>query len=118
MKNNCSRVECSTPVLQEFTNSAGVLHTGALTTIIDGLTSVCVNVADPQPRAMASIAMSVSVHNTASVGEVLRVVTTCDKVGKKIAFSSAEVFVGDRLVATGDHTLNIMPVPLIPEESS
>ena len=92
MKNNSSRVECSTPVLQEFTNSAGLLHTGALTTIIDGLTTLTVWVADRQPRVTASVALSVSVHGTVSLGEVLRVVGTCDKVGKKIAFSSAEVF--------------------------
>lgn len=37
-------------------------------------------------------------------GQTLNLVSTCDKIGKNLAFTRLEVLSGDQLVARGSHT--------------
>ena len=53
-------VEFSLPVLQEFTNSYGPLHGGAISTIIDELTHIPVWAQDRSAREMVTSDLSVS----------------------------------------------------------
>ena len=110
-------VEFVVPILPDFSNISGAMHGGAIATIVDELTGVAVWLADHEPRHMATTNLSLYYLSAASAGEELRVVCRCDKVGRNIAFASAKLFIGDRIVASGRHALAISEKKVFQEES-
>ena len=62
---------------------------------------------------MASVNMSVSFTSAAVLGDQLRILARCDKVGKNVGFASADLFVGERLVANGKQSVCIFPKQLM-----
>lgn len=105
-------IEFSLTVLPQFSNAYGPLHGGAITTIVDELTALAVWTADRTAREMTSCDLSVSFASAAYEGEVLNIIAKSDKVGKTLAFASAELWSGSKLVATGKHTLYMLGTPL------
>ena len=105
-------VEFSLPLMDELLNSSGTLHGAAATTIIDEITNIVTHVQDRVPRETSSVTLSTSFTSAAVAGEHLRILARCDKVGKSFAFAYAEIFVGNRLVASGKHSLFVFPRPL------
>lgn len=100
---NGSEVNFKLPVLKEFCNSYGPLHGGAITTIIDETTGLAILTADKSPRELTSIDLSVSFASAAAEGDQLFIKTRCNKVGKNLAFASADLWVGSKLIAEGKH---------------
>ena len=91
-----------TPNLQ---NIMGVIHGGALTTIIDTSTTLAILKCDPKLHKTVSVELSTSFLNPAKVEEYLLINAICTKLGKNIAFSRAEIYEekSNKLIATGSH---------------
>ncbi|CAG9332134.1 unnamed protein product [Blepharisma stoltei] len=92
------------PVLQEFSNTFGPMHGGAIATAIDQFTTWAIFAADRDGRRTVSVDLSVTYISAALVGEELTIIAECNKVGKTLAFTSAEIWIRQRLVAMGKHT--------------
>ena len=104
-------VEFSMQVEKGMTDSFGDLHNGALLTIVDEMTAIAVWAQDPEPRFMTSTDLAVSNSGKATLNDTLRMVATCDSLEGHMAFASIQVFVGERLVATGTHSLFKLQTP-------
>lgn len=94
------------PIQPEWLNSGGTLHGGAISTIIDQATTIAI--AGLDDRYTVSVDLSVSFIGAAKEGD-LEIEAICHKVGKSLAFTSAEITSNGSLVATGKHTKFMKP---------
>ena len=98
---------------EKHCNRYRTLHGGCIATLIDLCTSIGASVVTKTFATMdVSIDLQVSYLSAAAPGDVLRIVTSCDKVSKSLIFNSAQVWNGDKLVAKGCHTKFIMKAKL------
>ncbi|KAI8721355.1 4HBT domain-containing protein [Fusarium sp. LHS14.1] len=90
-------------------NSRGGLHGAASATIIDFVTGLAIASWDLRETTGASVDMHISYLSTAKVGDMIEIVSTADKVGGSMAFSTIRISkVGEdgslTPVTVGQHT--------------
>lgn len=90
-------------------NSRGVLHGAVSATIIDFVTGLAIASWDLRETTGASVDMHISYLGTAKVGDTVEIVSTADKVGGSMAFSTIRISnVGEdgglTPVTVGQHT--------------
>mmetsp|Transcript_33366 Transcript_33366/g.6039 ORF Transcript_33366/g.6039 Transcript_33366/m.6039 type:complete len:85 (-) Transcript_33366:31-285(-) len=72
--------------------------------MVDLFTTLAIIVADRNSRLSSSVDLSLSYLAATDPGEEMTISAVCNKVGRSMAFATAEVRVGDRLVVTAKHT--------------
>lgn len=81
-------------------NMAGGVHGGVVATLCDIALARATKGPDLQAQVFPTANLNVSYLNTARCGEWLEVRAVCTKLGTRMAFATAEVLAGDKLVAT------------------
>mmetsp|Transcript_25121 Transcript_25121/g.4153 ORF Transcript_25121/g.4153 Transcript_25121/m.4153 type:complete len:85 (+) Transcript_25121:193-447(+) len=72
--------------------------------MVDLYTTLAILTADKGSRSTVSVDLSLSYLSAANPGDEMTIHAVCDKVGRSMAFSTAEIRVGDRVVVTAKHT--------------
>lgn len=72
--------------------------------MVDIYTTLAIFGIDQRNQATVSVDLTLSYLAAGKVGDQLRVVCECEKVGKTLAFTTAKIFAGDRILVTGQHT--------------
>jgi acyl-coenzyme A thioesterase 13 len=90
-------------------NSRGTLHGAVSATIIDFTTGLAVASWDLRDNTGASVDMHISYLGTANVGDTLEIVSTANKVGGTLSFSTIRISKlqedgSSTLVTLGQHT--------------
>ncbi|CEI38532.1 hypothetical protein FVEN_g4903 [Fusarium venenatum] len=90
-------------------NSSGSLHGAVSATIIDFVTGLAIASWDLRETTGASVDMHISYVSTARLGDMVEIVSTADKVGGSVAFSSIKISKVEadgtlKLVTHGQHT--------------
>lgn len=90
-------------------NSRGTLHGAVSATIIDFTTGLAIASWDLRETTGASVDMHISYLSTAKIGETLEIVSTADKVGGSMSFSTIRISKiaedgTSTLVTLGQHT--------------
>jgi acyl-coenzyme A thioesterase 13 len=106
VQGKASKVLIELPLLPEWMNSGGSLHGGAISTIIDQTTTMAIAAVDE--RYTVSIDLSVSFIGAVRENDTVQIEAVCHKVGKSLAFTSAEIKANGNVVATGKHTKFMM----------
>lgn len=108
-----SQLLLSLKVSPELININGTIHGGALMTILDTSTTLAILKADRKLRKTVSVEMNFTFASPGKLDEILYILADCEKVGKSIAFSSAQIFGEDkkRLVGAGRHLKAILDQP-------
>ena len=97
-----SKINVELPLHEEWLNNMGSLHGGAISTIIDQITTMAIAAVDD--RNSVSIDLSVSFTTALKEGETMQIEAICHKIGKSLAFTSAEIKSKGVLIASGKHT--------------
>jgi acyl-coenzyme A thioesterase PaaI-like protein len=87
----------------ELKNLQGNLNGGALATIIDAATFLSVACLDR--RTGSSLNLSVNYLSPIPVGSTIQIISNCHKIGKNIAFTTAEIWSQNKVVALGSHNI-------------
>jgi uncharacterized protein (TIGR00369 family) len=90
------------PLQESWRNSLGTLHGGAISTIIDQSTTLAI--AGLDDRNSVSIDLSISFIAAVKVSSSIQIEAICHKIGKSLAFTTAEIRNGTDIIATGKHT--------------
>ncbi|KAI8802553.1 HotDog domain-containing protein [Cladochytrium replicatum] len=90
-------------VQTQHTNAYGTLHGGIIASLIDICSSGAAIALADTPFGV-SVELSSTYIAAAKEGEVVRVESVCHKVGKSVGFTSTTIYVGDKLIAKGNHT--------------
>lgn len=100
-------------VLPSYCNYMGSIHGGCLTTILDCATTLAVLKMDKHLRKSVSAELNFSFQNPASDQEHLLIQAECSKVGKNLAFTSADIYVEEtmKLVGRGQHVKAMLSQP-------
>ena len=101
-----SKIIVELPLHEDWLNNYGTLHGGAISTIIDQVTTMAMAAVDE--RNSVSIDLSVSFITALQQGETMQIEAVCHKIGKSLAFTSAEIKSKDTLIASGKHTKFMM----------
>ena len=91
------------------TNMMGSLHGGCSMTLVDICSTVAMMTIVAPPSV--SVDLSTQFASGASVGDVLRIVSTVDRKGRTLCFTRVQIFndsTGGKLVAQGLHTKFLM----------
>ncbi|RBR08902.1 uncharacterized protein FIESC28_10082 [Fusarium coffeatum] len=93
-------------------NSSGNLHGAVSATIIDFVTGLAIASWDLRETTGASVDMHISYLSTAKLGDVVEIVSTADKIGGSVAFSSIRISKvekdgGLKVVTLGQHTKDV-----------
>lgn len=97
-----SKIQVELPLLPEWMNSGGTLHGGAISTLIDQTTTMAIAAIDE--RHTVSVDLSVSFIAALKDADSMQIEAICHKVGKSLAFTSAEIKANGTLIASGKHT--------------
>ena len=98
------KVDYLVPVFPELCSSSGTLHTGCISTIVDEFTTFSILGQCSSHKVTVSVDLSVAYSSLAFSGEQLLVKTANDCITENLAYSSAKLFVGSKLIASGKHT--------------
>jgi|688.fasta_scaffold443979_2 acyl-coenzyme A thioesterase 13 len=105
LESGTSQLKLTIPVLPDFCNSYGPLHGGAIATMIDVYTTLAIWGVDSQNRMTVSVDLDISYVSMGQAGDILTILANCHKVGKTMAYTSAEIYKEEnKLVALGKHT--------------
>lgn len=105
LESGSSQLKLTIPVLPDFCNSYGPLHGGAIATMIDVYTTLAIWGVDTQNRMTVSVDLDISYVSMGQAGDILTILANCHKVGKTMAYTSAEIYKEEtKLVALGKHT--------------
>ena len=104
-------VRCTMPVEKATSNFYNTLHGGAAATLVDIVGTMAILTKDPL-RAGVSTELNCSYVSAAKLGSEIVVEGKLLKIGKRVAFTSVDIFAedGKTLVATGRHTKSL-PAP-------
>jgi acyl-coenzyme A thioesterase 13 len=92
-------------VKDEFCNLHGTLHGGAMSTLVDCMTTVHVWAADPFGRFAISTDLSVAFYLGVRPGQDLEITTELIGMNNNFAYTTALLTVGKDIVARGTQTL-------------
>ncbi|KAI8898450.1 HotDog domain-containing protein [Globomyces pollinis-pini] len=92
------------PVEEIHLNGYKTLHGGVIATLIDVCAFFANSVKAQYLEPAMSTDLTVSYLSTARLGDVVRVVTKCNKIGKTMSFNTSEIFANGKLIATGSHS--------------
>lgn len=94
-------------VEEEHQNAGGTLHGGLTATLVDSITTLAL-LSMENGRPGVSIDLHVSYMAPAKSGDLITITAECLKVGKTMAFTTAELRLNDgKLVARGNHTKHL-----------
>lgn len=79
-------------------NSQGVAHGGMLTTLADGALGINIAVARQQPGGQVTVSLTADFISGAREGEWLEAHTRITRMGRRLAYASCDLKVGDRAV--------------------
>lgn len=101
------KVEAELLVAEEHQNAGGTLHGGLTATLVDCMTTLAI-LSFEHGRPGVSIDLNVSYISPAKTGDLVTITAECLKMGKTMAFTTAELRLKDgRLVARGNHTKHL-----------
>eukprot|EP01017_Pseudomicrothorax_dubius_P046936 TRINITY_DN834_c0_g1_i2.p1 TRINITY_DN834_c0_g1~~TRINITY_DN834_c0_g1_i2.p1 ORF type:complete len:164 (-),score=32.61 TRINITY_DN834_c0_g1_i2:167-658(-) len=108
------------PVLPSFCNVNGVMHGGALASVLDCATTIAILEVDKKRRKTVSLEFNLSFPAAAKQGSNILILTEVLRVGRTSAFSQAEIFDedGKTLCATGRHLKAFLQDPFELKEAS
>ncbi|KAI8806258.1 HotDog domain-containing protein [Cladochytrium replicatum] len=90
-------------VTKDYANGYGTLHGGVTASLVD-LISTGAIIALTNKHYGVSLEMAITYISAAQIGDTIRVESVCQKAGRSLAFTNTLIYVGDRLVAKGNHT--------------
>ena len=98
----------------DLANMGGVVHGGAIATLIDCSTSFTVSAFDRTIRDTASIEITCQYLNPLKIGEDYVVVCEIPKIGKSISFASCRILNREeKLCASGNHVVKMLEFPFV-----
>ena len=101
------KVVAELEVAEEHQNGVGTLHGGMTATLIDSLTTIAL-LSRESGQPGVSIDLNVSYLSAASTGELVTITAEALKVGRTMAFTTAELKRQDgTIVARGNHTKHL-----------
>lgn len=89
------------PFDQGLLQPAGIVHGGALATLIDTVVVPAIGSGFDEPKMFATVTMNIEYRSAVRAGEDMIAEGWVTKRGRSIVFTRAEVAVGERVVATG-----------------
>ncbi|CAI2382171.1 unnamed protein product [Moneuplotes crassus] len=100
------------PVTEFQTNNIGSVHGGCLMTYIDIVTTIGIYTFSRDDKATTSANITTDFMAPGELGTTLSLVAKMDKIGKRLAFSSAEIYSkeSNQLVAKGSHIKAFLPM--------
>jgi uncharacterized protein (TIGR00369 family) len=109
--NNCFNVNPKSeilfrmPVSDEFCNSLNIMHGGAISTLIDVTSTIAISGFDKYKRQNVSVELSTTFLNPIKINSNILIHVKVPKIGKAIAYSTADIFSEDSLMlcAKGSH---------------
>ena len=90
-------------------NMAGSVHGGVVATLCDITLARATKGPHMQAQIFPTANLNVSYLNTARRGEWLEVRAVCTKLGSRMAFATAEVLAGDKVIATATGVFSRSP---------
>lgn len=95
-------------------NYYGALHGGNVATLVDVYTSIAIMAFEDPPGVAVSVTLSLDYFKSIKVGGKVYVKTKINKFGRRLAFSSCEIFDEDmNLCYTASHTKMRMDLSLL-----
>ncbi|KAI8813773.1 HotDog domain-containing protein [Cladochytrium replicatum] len=90
-------------VKRQHSNSFGTIHGGVIASLVD-LGGMAAIVALTNHPFGVSVDVAVTYIGPAKEGETIRIESVCHKASKSVAFTTTMLYVGERLIAKGNHT--------------
>ena len=88
-------------------------HGGAIATLIDELTSMCITILDKKKRFAVSIKLDVAYIKACYENDVIFFLCKVQKAGRNVAYSTCEVFTENRIILyTGSHIKSFLEMGL------
>mmetsp|Transcript_33006 Transcript_33006/g.29258 ORF Transcript_33006/g.29258 Transcript_33006/m.29258 type:complete len:165 (+) Transcript_33006:2-496(+) len=105
-------VTFESPVTDFQTNNIGSVHGGCLMTYVDIVTTIGIFTYSRDNTATTSANITTDFMAPGQLGDTLTLVAKMDKLGKRLAFSSAEIYSKKtkNLVAKGSHIKAYLPM--------
>ncbi|OWJ92552.1 esterase [Pseudomonas sp. A46] len=88
-------------------NHGGTAHGGLLSTLADVGLGYAMAFSREPPQPMVTAGLRVDFCGAARVGDWLEVHTEVEKIGQRLAFASARIRAGERLVATASGVFHL-----------
>lgn len=88
-------------VRDEMLNPMGNIHGGAISAIIDEILGFQLFLQSEENAAYVSMTMNIDFLKGATTGDVIRAVPKVNRIGRKTAHVSCQLFVGEKLMAIG-----------------
>jgi uncharacterized protein (TIGR00369 family) len=85
-------------VEQKHLNTRGVAHGGMLLTFADSALGIVIALAQDPPQPMVTVSLTADFVEPAREGEWLEARVDLQKLGKKLAFASCHLWIGERRV--------------------
>ena len=100
-------------VQKKSTNGFKSCHGGAIGTLIDELTSICIMILDKKKRWSVSVKLDVSYIKGCYENDVIYFLCKVQKTGRSIAYSTCDVFDENRVpLYTGSHVKSFLKMSL------
>jgi uncharacterized protein (TIGR00369 family) len=85
-------------VEQQHLNTRGVAHGGMLLTFADSALGIAIAVSQDPPQPMVTVSLTADFADPAREGDWLEARVDIQKLGRKIAFASCHLWIGDRRI--------------------
>jgi uncharacterized protein (TIGR00369 family) len=79
-------------------NTRGVAHGGMLVTLADSALGIVIGLSQPSPQPFATVNLSADFADAARGGDWVEARVDVQKLGRRLAFASCHLWVGDRRI--------------------
>lgn len=96
---------------EKHLNTGGVAHGGMLVTLADSALGIALWDALPSRERMVTVSLTTDFVEAARLGEFVEAHVDVQKMGKRLAFASCYLFVGERRILRASGVFAILPSP-------
>lgn len=97
-KNDGSVVVIGMRVVEKHLNTRGVAHGGMLVTLADSAMGIVIALSRSPPHPMVTVNLSADFADVARAGDWVEARVDLQKIGKRFAFASCHLWVGERRI--------------------
>jgi uncharacterized protein (TIGR00369 family) len=97
-KNEGSVVVIGMRVVEKHLNTRGVAHGGMLVTLADSAMGIVIALSRSPPHPMVTVNLSADFADVARAGDWVEARVDVQKIGKRFAFASCHLWVGERRI--------------------
>jgi uncharacterized protein (TIGR00369 family) len=83
---------------QRHLNTRGLAHGGMLVTLADSALGIVLAMSQPKPQPMVTVSLTADFADAARVGDWVEARVDVQKIGKRLAFASCQLWVGERRI--------------------